>query len=209
MKTSQTLSARLLFNCQPVKLAALIIAASLLLIGCGQAATTEPELDTASETELPVEMATYDKHGFSFEYPAGFDVEEVGVLDVEATDESGVVQVILEDDEIQVFQVVWMQSQEWSEEGSIAGAISSMESSEDIVSVETGELLETTLDGERLVYQSYSVSAPDGESVAGILASSYCDAGGLGLGFMTMHSALSDEQELLDDLMEYLDTFDC
>ena len=181
----------------------------MILVGCGQAATTEPELDTVPETEPAQDLATYDKHGFSFEYPAGFSVEEVGVLDTEANDESGVVQVNFEDDDIQIFQVVWMQSQEWSEEGSIAGAVSSMENSEDVVSFETGELLETNLNGDRLVYQTYSISASDGESVAGIVASSYCDAGGLGLGFMTMNSTLSEHQEVLDDFMEYLDTFDC
>ncbi len=67
---------------------------------------TEAVEETATPTPIAALSKDYSNYGFGFDYPDGFSVTEMGMFDSEANDNSGVVQVGIENDEFQMFQVM-------------------------------------------------------------------------------------------------------
>lgn len=178
----------------------LVLMVSLMLpLGCAKEA----------ETPTPTEFKTYSKYGFSFEYPKKFPVTEIGLLENEANDNSGIVQVALENEELKLFQVSYIKTVMWDIEGSLAGGFQGMEGAQGIASVETGELVETTKAGHRMLYQYYTVTSTEGDKIYGILASFYCDKSQKAFVPMTMNNTISAKQDVLEDFMNYLDSFVC
>ena len=177
----------------------------------------ERKIEELRSTEATEEAApatgsrTYSKYGFSFEYPKHFLVSEIGVFGSEANDNSGLVQVGIENEEGQCFQVVWVKTVQllFSLEGSLSGGFSSLESNEDVVSVERGELVETTKSGHQMLYQYYVTTSTGGDKLYGIAAAFYCDKSQKGFVLFTMNDTISGEQEALEDFQNYLDSFVC
>jgi uncharacterized repeat protein (TIGR02543 family) len=167
------------------------------------------------------QFKTYSKYGFSFEYPTTFsDVIEMGMLEGEANDISGMVQVWVENEEVELFQVGWMtilpdeiESGPGGLEGNLKddleGGFAILESSEEIVSVEKGELVEATKAGHLIFYQYYTATSTEGDKMYGVASCFYCDESQKLFSLMTMNNTISAEEDGLADFHNYLDSFVC
>jgi len=180
----------------------LLLTISLMLpLGC----TKETEVST------PTEFKTFSKYGFSFEYLKRFTVAEMGMLENEATDSSGLVQVGVENE---LFQTVWigMIESTWSVtedlQGSLDDSFAGMVG-EGVASVDRGELVETTKAGHQILYQYYILTPDEGDKAYGIVGIFYCDKSQRLFQLMTMNTTISAKQDVLEDFQNYLDSFVC
>jgi len=185
---------------------ALLMMASLMLpLGCAKKA--EPEAPT------PTEFKTYSKYGFSFEYPKGYSIAEWGLLQSEATDNSGIVQALKGDYEL--YQVTWLGMVEdtWEVAGdlqtSLEDSFGGIEQTEVVASLDKGELVETTKAGHQMLYQYYTVTYTEGGKGYGIVGVFYCNKSEKFFQLATIHSAISATQDILEDFQRYLDSFVC
>ena len=180
--------------------------------------TTKPWERTP--TPSPTQFETYSKYGFSFEYPKNFSVTEMGVLESEANDTSGLVLAGVENGEIEYFQVAWVKMMPAVIElgpGGLAGNLkasledgfAAMEATEGIASVEEGELVETTKAGHLMFYQYYSATFTEGHRAYGISSGFYCDETLKLFGLITMNDTISANEDVLEDFQNYLDSFVC
>jgi len=185
--------------------ALLLMISFMFPVGC-----TEEAVTPAS-----TEFKTYSKYGFSFEYPKTFSVTEMGLLENEAKESSGIVQVGVENDEIQMFQIAWMKMMPsvWELDddlqGSLEDSFAGMETTEGISSFEIGELVESTKAGHQMIYQYYTMTSTEGDKVYGIVSVFYCDKSQNFLQLMTISNTISSKQDVLEDFQNYLDSFVC
>ena len=158
---------------------------------------------------------TYSKYGFSFEYPATFSVTEMGLLESEANDNSGMVQVGVENGEIEIFQVTWgvtvIEPDELEDRlvGGLEGGFEAFETEEGVESVERGELVESTQAGHLMFYQCYVATFTVEGKVYGVINCFYCDENSKFFSLMTMDSTISTTPDALEDFQSYLDSFVC
>jgi len=175
-------------------------------VGCAEEAVTPT---------TPTELKTYSKYGLSFEYPKRFTVTEMGMLENEATDASGLVQVGVENDEVQIFQTAWVKmiQSTWEISGDLQGVLkdsfAGMEGTEGIASVNRGELIESTKAGHQMLYQYYNMTSTEGDTAYGIASVFYCDKSQKVFQLLTINDTISAEQEVLEDFQNYLDSFVC
>jgi hypothetical protein len=162
-----------------------------------------------------LENKTYSNHDFSFEYPGKYSVAERGLYDYVANDISGVVEAFREDDEIEMFQTIWI----YTSPGTIRStgdlrifledAFAGIESIDNIAGFETSELAKTTKAGQELLYQYYTFDFVGGDRVKGIVGAFYCEGGQKMFRLSTMNSTISKRQDVLEDFQRYLDSFVC
>ena len=177
-------------------------------------------------TPTPTQFNTYSKYGFSFEYPKTFSITEVGMLESAANDSSGIVQAWVENvenEELELFQVSWitirpdvieigMGGLEGNLKNSLEDGFAAMESTEGIVSVEKGELVEATIAGHLMFYQYYTSNFAEGDTVHtvyGIAACFYCDKIQKLFSLMTMNNTISAKEDVLTDFQNHLGSFVC
>ena len=171
--------------------------------------------EEAVSPSTPTEFKLYSKYGFSFEYPKGFTVTEMGMLENEATDASGIVQVGVENDEIEIFQTAWIKMVQTmfdaagDLQSSLKDSFTGMETTEGISSVERGELVESTKAGHQMFYQYYTMTTIEGDKAYGIVSIFYCDKSQEVFQLMTINNTTSTKQDVLDDFQNYLDSFVC
>ncbi len=187
------------------------------------ATTTITMLDhysiTANFTES--QFKTYSKYGFSFQYPKTFsEVMEIGMLESEANDISGMVNVWVENEEVELFQVGWMTvfpdeieggpgGLEGNLKDNLEGGFAVLESSEEIASVKKGELIEATKTGHLVFYQYYTTTSTEGDKMYGVASCFYCDMSLRLFSLLTMNNTTSTEEDGLGDFQNYLDSFVC
>ena len=172
--------------------------ALILMSGCGEQETTRQG------------YKTYSKYGFSFEYPRGYSITEMGGFESEATDASGMVQAFKGDYE--GYQVVWLAMIEsmWELGGDLQTLLEdSFVGIEYTARVDRGELVETTKVGHPILYQYYTLTYTDGSHSFGVVASFYCDRIERVFLLITMHSVIWQKQDILEDFQRYLDSFVC
>ena len=181
----------------------LLILSLMLPLGCAKEA----------ETPTPTEFKTYSKYGFSFEYHKKFTVTESGFMENEANDNSGMVQVAVENKELQFFQAAWFKiipsgfEATGGLEESLEGGFEAFERGSGL-QADIGELVETTKSGHQILYQYYSVSN-EAFKTYGIQGVFYCDESQRFFQLMTMNSTISAKQDILEDFQRYLDSFVC
>jgi len=162
------------------------------------------------------ETKTYSKYGFSFEYPRTFSVTETGILENEANDTSGIVQVFTEEnEEIKIFQVAWGIAEIEPDEledalvNGIEEGFIVFETDEGIASYERGERVETTKAGHLLFYQYYAANSTEGDEVYGVISCFYCDESPKFFSLVTADNTISAMTDALGDFQNYLDSFVC
>lgn len=177
----------------------LVSTALISIIGCAAQETTREG------------YKTYSKYGFSFEYPESFLAFEQGLLESQANDTSGMVVVAIENEEIKCASVGWLKTQESlvDLEGGIEGAFEATEADETLINLERGELVETTKEGHRILYQYYAETYSDIGEVFGIFGNWYCDKSQIFFSLMTINSTISSKEDVLTDYLDYLDNFVC
>lgn len=174
-----------------------LIASFILLAGCTQ------------------EVETYSKYGFSFEYPKKHSINEIGMLQNEATEESGLVQATLGNEEL--LQVTWvgMQQSIWevavdlqvSLEDSFAGL-----EEESIETIQRGELLgaiNIPHIPHPTLYQDYVAIETEGNKIYGVVAVFYCDESQKLFKLMTVNYTSGAKQDVLGQFLHFLNSFIC
>jgi len=178
-----------------------------------RAAATE---ETVTPTPIAALSKDYSNYRFGFDYPDGFSVTEMGMFDSEANDNSGIVQVGIENDEFQMFQVMWFNItlSTWKIVGDLQAMLNAtfegmkVERAESFESVDIGELVETTKTGHEMVYQYYNVTYV-GIKVYGIVAIFHCDESQRCYQIITANTTISAKEDVLEDFMNYLNSFVC
>jgi len=168
---------------------------------------------TVTPTPIAALSKDYSKFGFGFDYPTGFSIIEMGMLDSEANDNSGLVQVAIQTDGIQMFQVAWFHVtlSTWRTMGDwqqmLTNTLEGMKV-EGIESVDKGEIVETTKAGHEMGYQCYEMTSM-GVTAYGIAAVFHCDDNQRCYQLIIVDSTISAEEDVLEDFMSYLDSFVC
>ena len=192
----------------------LVSIAPLSLIGCGG----DTETSTASNIPARPEMSTFSKYGVSFEYPEDLLVWQGGLLEDNANENSGTVQVTPEEEGFPLFAVSWVKTWQWGLEGGLEAGFAGIDNWEGIKSVQKGELVETVELGQRMLYQEghrmlyqYYIATTKTQIVYGIVAAFYCDDTQRAFGLVTMQSTTAplSSQEVLDNFKDYVDYFAC
>jgi len=168
---------------------------------------------TTRPTPIAALSKDYSKYGFGFDYTKGFSVTESGLFDSEANDNSGVVQVGIQDNGVQMFQVGWfnMTQSMWKASGGLHEALEETFEGmmiEGVESIDRGDLVETTKAGHDMAYQDYTMTA-EGFKFYGIVAVFHCDESQRCYQLITMNTTISAKEDVLEDFMNYLDSFVC
>jgi len=167
--------------------------------------TSVVETITATETVPPVGYEAYSKFGFSFEYPEGMTILELGLLGSAPTDDSGVAVGTLENDEYEVITVAWVKSATVLPlESALEGALGAMETSPGLTDLEIGERVKTTKAGHRMLYQYFNVTLL-AKQLFGVYGVWYCDMSQRLYQLYLMYS----EEDVLPTYRRYLDSFVC
>ncbi len=160
----------------------------------------------------PSEHETYSKYGFSFDFPKGMSMSEQGMLESTATQSSGMVLGLLENGEIEIALIGWINTvAEPDLDGALEGALGGIKT-EGVTDVKVGQLLTTAKAGDTVKYQYFNMTVEDttifGFAVThknfyGIWGVWYNDATDrfYQLGF------LYSEQNVLPKFQQYLDSF--
>ncbi|MFC2022109.1 hypothetical protein ACFLTR_02695 [Chloroflexota bacterium] len=167
---------------------------------------------TVTSTPIAALSKDYSKYAFGFDYPKGFSVTEMGMLASEANDNSGLVQVGIENGEIELFQVSWLQMTQstWQFSGGLRklldDSFAGIEAGAGGVPVDRGEQVETTKAGHQMIYQYCSFTFLDYKAY-GIVAAFYCDVSQRVYQLVTLNSTISAKQDVFKDFQNYLDSF--
>ena len=135
------------------------------------------------EEAKPVSGATdtkiYTGYGFSFEYPKGWTISEMGMLQSQADSGSGIVQALKGDDRLR--QVAWVGMVEdlFEMSGGLAvtldDSFAGLMMDGFVTDLEKGEIVESSHWGHELMYQDFIAEGYGGESFCGVVACFYCD----------------------------------
>ncbi len=169
------------------------------------------KVETVTPTPTVALSKDYSKYGFGFDYTKGFSVTEMGLLGSEANDNSGMVQVSIENDVFEIFQVSWMNMIQsiFQFAGGIEALLDAGFEGLNVAgaeSFEKGDLIETTKAGHRMVYQYFTITS-FGVTMPGIMGVFYCDESQRVYQLLIMRIAVSGEQDILEHFQEYLDSF--
>ena len=190
----------------------LVCISILALAGCGTK-TSSP-----GWTPNPTEVKPFTTCGFSFEYPKDFSIWQQGLLDAQANENSGIVQVAPGEGQLPLFAVTWVKTWQWGLEGGLEVGFAGVENWEGIESIEKGDLVETTLTAHRMLFQArhrmlrqpYTATTGNGDGkVYGVVGALYCEETQRQFGLVTMEDSGSSAQQALDNFEAYLDSFTC
>ena len=199
-------------------LLALIILTGIALIsmaGCGsRAQETSESGDPAS-----ADSNSLTKYGFSFECPGNYLVWSDGLLDEQASQSSGLIQIAPEVGDFPLYAVSWVKTWKWGLEGGLEAGFEGVQNWEGISNIQKGQIIQGTKKGHRMLYQVghrmlsqyyYASTATQGEMVYGMVASFYCDDTQRTFSLVTMNkSAAPSQQQAVADFEAFLDAFAC
>ena len=162
-----------------------------------------PEEEEGPPTPSP-EYNTYSKYGFSFEYPKGMSINEVGAAEHVATNTSGGIVGELIDDKQELVNIVWVRTvlEPPHVEIIIDAGFESMEAKG--IDVEKGQLVTSTKSGHEMLYQ-YFTATSEGGTLYGIFGAWYCGTSERYYELILFYS----EQDVLSKYQQYLDSFVC
>ena len=186
-----------------------LLITALVIGGCGGGE------EQVTPEATPSDFMTFSKYGFSFEYPKAFSVTEMGMLSNEANDASGLVLVSIEKGmETELFMVTWIEivQSTWEIMGDLEAILedgfAGMELDEG-VTVERGELVQTSMAGHEMVYRYYSATYVEEGKSYGIAGCFYCDRSQKQFYLVTANTTIRAKEDVLEDFMTYLDSFVC
>ncbi len=156
----------------------------------------------------------FSKYGFSFEYPEGFKIAEAGLFNPDANWESGIVEVRSKTAPYKSFQVTWYQRPIENYESPDAlnndlDAIFTGIESSNLTDVERGRIIETTLNEDSMLYQSYTITPIKDQPIYGIQAVHYCPTSEKGFALKSFNTIFATDTALVEDFMSFANTFIC
>ena len=170
------------------------------VVGCGEQA----------KTPKPTELKTFSNYGFSFDYPTHFAMLEMGLMDSEPNDDSGMIQVMEENEkDVRLFQASYIRTATWDLESSLEGGFEGLEGAEGVASIEAGEIVEATKEEYPMLYQYYNFTDTEDVRFYGIMSVFYCEKNQKLFALITMNSTISAKKDIIEDFQTYLDSFVC
>jgi len=162
--------------------------------------------DLESQITAQPGFEKFSAYGFSFEYPTGMTISVQGLLESTANGNSGMV-IGEYQDPYEAVGVAWMKTViEPDLSMTLDGAFAGMAQQEAVTSLETGELVETTVMGHHMIYQYFTMTVTGGETYYGIYGVWYCDDAQR---LYTLSLTLDEAEPLPIYYQEYLDYFTC
>lgn len=164
---------------------------------------------------------TFSNYGFSFEYPKGYQVHEVGTYDGEAnTDLSGQIRVTKETGGASADRVLptWRSgltrpliSDELLQDhfGAELAGYRQIWAEDNYDSVLVGETVQEDCSGHEMLYVCFSFTLPDGESDQGTFAEMYCDKSGRLFQFTSAGPFTGSRADAVDFLRVFTSSFVC
>ena len=189
----------------------------LSMVGCGGKAQTDAPAATAQAEE----MRTFSKYDFSFQCPKEYLIWQDGLLDDEANEESGLIQVAPEEEKFPLFAVSWIRTWQYGLEGGLEAGFEGVNNWEGIGAVTKGQVVETTKTGHRMLYQHghrmlyqyyTATTIVQGETVYGIVGAFYCPDTQRAFSVVTMEKTLAggeNQEQALSGFENYIDSFVC
>jgi len=164
-------------------------------------------------TSCSQEYTTFNKYGFSFQYPQDYSFKEFGILEEDGTTVGSQIQV-RPDKGFGGLQVNWYNTRvdEYSMvyyklEDSLQADFDYIEQSEPIATVDRGDVLEGEKDGNRMLYSYYTVTPMEGDKARGIGAVFHYSEAARFITMFTTNDASCSDEEILKDFQKYLDSF--
>jgi hypothetical protein len=151
------------------------------------------------------ERERYSKFGFSFEYPQGMEISEVGLEgEGTATSSSGALLGDLTNDDIEFIKLSWQTIEPAPElEDSLNKSFQGIEA--EGAYVEKGQLVTSAqVDGHDMIYQYFTASV-ETLTFYGITGVWYCDTNNKSYEFILMHT----QQDVLPKFQQYINSFAC
>lgn len=145
----------------------------------------------------------YSRYGFSFKYPKGMVLSELGVLEATATDSSGAVVGELED---QVMAVSWVKTLQYDLESAVEDGLTGTEGTEGVSNFVRGDRGESAVKGHIFIYRFFTATI-GGEKTKGIVSAWYCDDSTRL--YSTSVISLEAGPEVFPLFEAYLDSFYC
>lgn len=150
----------------------------------------------------------YSKYGFSFEYPKGMLISELGHLEnTTATSSSGILLGELSNDELELIKVGWLSTESAPDlEISLNDSFLSLEA--EGLEVDRGQLVNSTkVNGHEMIYQYFDGTIAEALTFHGISGVWYCDINNKNYDFVVMYSG--SEQDVLSKFQQYIASFIC
>jgi hypothetical protein len=186
----------------------LLIACTALSAGCSDEGAT-----AINTTNISPDKKVYTNFGFSFQYPKGWTISEMGMLQSQADDSSGLVQASKSYDKL--LQVAWIGmvkdlfemtgGLEVTLEDSFYGLL--MDGSVD--DLEKGEIVEIIHRGHYLMYQDFVADGYAGESIRGVVGCFYCDDSERVYQVMAGDTSHASMSVVLNDFQVFMDSLIC
>jgi hypothetical protein len=194
----------------------LLVIVLTLSLGCGGQAQT----DTSVEAASAVEVRSFSDYDFSFQCPKDYLVWQDGLLDEDPSEDSGLIQVAPENQDVPLLAVSWIRTWQYGLEGGLEAGFEGIENWEGIVSVIKGELVDTTKTGHRMLYQEghpmlyqyYTATTKTQEVVmSGIVGVFYCPDTQRAFSLVTMQKATGEttNQLIFQEFESYVKSFVC
>jgi hypothetical protein len=203
---------------RPVSLGVLLLLGIILalLIGCGGGTPADPAVEVASAMEI----RTFSDFGFSFQSPKDYLVWQDGLLDEDADEYSGLIQVAPEQESLPLLAVSWLRTWQYGLEGGLEAGFEGVTNWEGVASVTKGELVQAAKTGHRMLYQEghrmlyqYFTATTDiqGEILCGVVGVFYCPDTQRAFSLVTLQNATGDvsSQQTLDQFEHYMDSLVC
>lgn len=163
----------------------------------------------------------FAEYGFSFEYPKDFGVRVDGLIDEVASEDSGLIQITPNDeDDFPIFALSWVKTWASGLEGGLDAGFEGIGNWEGIVSIEQGDLVETTKSGRRMLYQAghrllykYYTATTEfpNEIIYGIVGTYYCEDSKRQFSLVTMNDTTKTPslEDAVEQFEDFLDTLVC
>jgi len=204
---------RKLISLGVVLLLVIVLSSSL---GCGGQA----QIDTPVEAASAVEVRSFSDYDFSFQCPKDYLVWQDGLLDEDPGEDSGLIQVAPEHEDVPLLAVSWVRTWQYGLEGGLEAGFEGIENWEDIVTVIKGELVDTTKTGHRMLYQEghpmlyqyYTATTKTQEVVmSGIVGVFYCPDTQRAFSLVSMQKATAEttNELIFQEFESYVKSFVC
>jgi hypothetical protein len=187
----------------------LLIACMALPAGCSDEGATA----AVNNTNTSPDKKVYTNFGFSFQYPKGWTISEMGMLQSQADGSSGLVQATKSYDKL--LQVAWVGMVEdlfemtGGLEVTLEDSFSGLLMDGSVNDLEKGEIVETTHQGHYLMYQDFAADGYAGESIRGVVGCFYCDDSERVYQVMTGDTSNVSKSVVLNDFQVFLDSLIC
>ncbi len=122
-------------------------------------------------------LKEFSRYGFSFTYPAGYFLKEIGLLEQHPNDASGEIKGGKDNKQgltFNMFSIAWIKTVRFDLEAALNKGLKETLKTPLARNYQAGRVMDTEKAGHRLLYQSFSVTSSKGERFSGIVGTFHC-----------------------------------